>query len=199
MPLSFLSCEYIVHFQRNKLSRARAADQAASSSARSALSCFCFGRVVGLFRPKALFVGRFVEFLDGVPVIGGHARVEDVAIDLAALLAPVLVALFLDEVEHLGEQRRLLGAQHVGHCQVGGVQWVELGREQLGIEFHFLLGRQLLGDLLDQPVDVFLARAGGKDRRELLLQFGGQPVDVRLRPPARAVDRPSASGRPTRR
>ncbi len=120
------------------------------------LELLLFGCVVGLLRPKALLVGQLVEFLDRIPVVGGHRAREDVVVELADLLAPVLVALLLDEVEHLGEQRRLLGAQHVGHRQVGRVQRVELGREQFGIEFHLLLRRQLLGDLLDEPVDVLL-------------------------------------------
>ena len=96
-----------------------------------------------------------------------------------------------------GEQRRLLGAQHVGHCQVGGVQRVELGREQLGIEFHLLLRRQLFGDLLDQPVDVFLARAGGKDRaRTPFRNPAARRVDVGLGQPA-ASSRPAFCQRPT--
>ena len=44
-----------------------------------------------------------------------------------------------------------------------------LDREQIGVEFHLLLCRQLFGDLMDQAVYVGLPRPGSEYGRVFLL------------------------------
>ena len=68
-----------------------------------------------------------------------------------------------------------------------------------GLSSTFFSAGQLLGDLLDQAVDVFLSGAGGKDGRKVLLQLRGQGVDVGLRHRRKQPIGSSASGRPVRR
>ena len=76
----------MVHFQRNRLSHGSTcgADQAASSRPAERLELFLvLGRIVGSSSAQRPFSSAsFVEFLDGIPVIGGDRRVEDVAIDV---------------------------------------------------------------------------------------------------------------------
>ena len=183
--------------------------QALSSSARSLMS-FCFsasqsaslgvGRVS--FGPIALVLGRFLQLVDGVVVVGGRGAVEDFVVDLLGPLSPLAVALVDDVLPHIGEQRRPLGAEDFGHVEPAVVERAIVRGKQFGVEVDLLAafrGGQLLDDLLHQPVDVLLAGTGGEDRGELLLKLLGQPVDVGIGHRLRAGGPPSASGRPVPR
>ena len=106
----------------------------------------------------------------------------------------MLVAIVDDVVVHVREERRPPASEHLGHVEPGGVQPAIIRGEQLRGEADlrevFRRG-QFLNGPLHQPVDIFLAGAGGEDRSEGFLESDRQLLKViiacRRGQPARLV------------